>query len=176
VFWGQLGPKNIVNLCARPIRDGKPAAPVAVLAESEGSDSFAHAGTDAAGRVWVVWQSLRRGAADVYARFFDPKDARWSPEIAVTSDDAGDWEPRVAFDGKDGAWVVYDSSRGDEYNVYAAHVGLDGKVETKQITIRRSTRRASRWRPTAARGCGSPSNAASSAGARTSAGTITRKG
>jgi hypothetical protein len=134
VFWGQLGPKNVVNLCARTIRDGRPAAPVVVLGESEGSDSFADAGTDAAGRVWVVWQSLRRGAPQVYARFYDPKDARWSPEIAVTSEDAGNWEPRVAFDGKDGAWVVYDSSRGDEFNVYAARVRLDGKVETKQIT------------------------------------------
>jgi hypothetical protein len=134
VFWGQLGAKNIVNLKARSVRDGKPTGTILTLAESEGSDSFADAGTDAAGRVWVVWQSTRHGAADVFARYYDPKDARWSPEIPVTSDDAGDWEPRVAFDGKDGAWVVYDSSRGDEFNVYAARVSLDGKVDTKKIT------------------------------------------
>ncbi len=134
VFWGQLGANNIVSLRARSVRDGKPTGPIQTLAESEGSDTFADAGTDAAGRVWVVWQSTRRGAADVVARYYEPKDARWSPEIAVTSDPAGDWEPRVAFDGKDGAWVVYDSSRGDEFNVYAARVSLDGKVDTKKIT------------------------------------------
>ena len=134
VFWGQLGSKNIVNLRARSVRDGKPAGPILTLAESEGSDSFADAGTDASGRVWVVWQSTRHGSPDVYARYYDPKEARWSAEIPVTTDDAGDWEPRVAFDGKDGAWVVYDSSRGDEFNVYAARVGLDGKVDTKKIT------------------------------------------
>jgi hypothetical protein len=134
VVWGQLGSKNIVHLLARSVRDGAPAGPTFVLAESEGSDSFADAGTDAAGRVWIVWQSTRHGAPHVYARYFDPKDARWSKEIAVSTDEAGDWEPRVAFDGKDGAWVVYDSSRGDEFNVYAARVGLDGKVDTKKIT------------------------------------------
>jgi hypothetical protein len=133
IFWGQLGPRNIVRLCARSVRDGKPAA-VDVISDSEGSDTFADAGTDAAGRVWVVWQSMRRGTADVFTRYYDPKDARWSREIAVTPDETGNWEPRVAFDGKDGAWIVYDSSRGDEFNVYAARVGLDGKVVTKTVT------------------------------------------
>src|SRR5262245_43105800 len=28
VFWGQLGPKNIVNLRARSVRDGKPAGAI----------------------------------------------------------------------------------------------------------------------------------------------------
>ncbi|HEX7897641.1 MAG TPA: hypothetical protein VF950_07760 [Planctomycetota bacterium] len=133
VFWGQLGPKNVVRLHARSVRDGKPGE-LLTLAASDGSDTFADAGTDAAGRVWVVWQSLRAGQADVFARYYDPANSLWSPEIAVAADEAGDWEPRVAFDGKEGAWVVFDSSRGGEFNIYAARVELDGKVATKKIT------------------------------------------
>jgi hypothetical protein len=53
--------------------------------------------------------------------------------VQVTSDPAGDWEPCVAFD-TDGAWVLYDSSRGNEFNLYATRVGADGKVrETKTL-------------------------------------------
>ena len=133
IFWGQVGPKDVVQLRARSVRDGKPGE-LLTLAASDGSDTFADAGTDAAGRVWVVWQSHRRGAPDVYARYYDPKEAKWSAEMAVAADEAGDWEPRVAFDGKDGAWVVFDSARGGEFNIYAARVGLDGQVDTKKVT------------------------------------------
>ena len=175
IFWGQLGPRNIVRLCARSVRDGKPAA-VDVISDSEGSDTFADAGTDAAGRVWVVWQSMRRGTADVFTRYYDPKDARWSREIAVTPDETGNWEPRVAFDGKDGAWIVYDSSRGDEFNVYAARVGLDGKVVTKTVTRSPEYEARVSVAPTAARRSGSRSNAGGSAGARTCAPTTAPMG
>ena len=34
-------------------------------------------------------------------------------EIAVSRPEGGNWEPRLAFDGRDGAWVAFDSSRGD---------------------------------------------------------------
>jgi hypothetical protein len=132
-FWGQVNARNIVTLRARRFASGKLDAPL-VLAASEGSDTFADAGTDHAGRVWVVWQSLRRGQGDIFARWLDPKSGKWSKEIAVSKPDGGNWEPRLAFDGRDGAWVVFDSSRGDEFNLYLAHVGLDGSVKERPLT------------------------------------------
>ncbi|MCP5541165.1 MAG: hypothetical protein H7A52_13560 [Akkermansiaceae bacterium] len=131
-FWGQTGDDNVVNLHARSLSDGKPGE-ATILSRSSGSDTFADAGTDAAGRVWVVWQSMRAGEGDIFTRYFDPKAGEWSKEIAVTTEKGGDWEPRVAFDAADGAWIVYDSSRGNEFNLYLARVGLDGAVETKPI-------------------------------------------
>ncbi|MFA6543731.1 MAG: hypothetical protein WCS99_04850 [Limisphaerales bacterium] len=133
VFWGQVDARNVVTLRARRFADGKLNA-AATLAESSGSDTFADAGTDHAGRVWVVWQSMRRGQGDVFARWLDPKSGQWSKEIAVSKPEGGNWEPRLAFDGKDGAWIAFDSSRGGEFNLYLAHVGTDGRVKEQPLT------------------------------------------
>lgn len=137
-FWGQLGDKDIVNLHARRWASGKLDAPI-VLAESAGSDTFADAAADAAGRVWVIWQSLRRGQGDIYTRYYDPKSGQWSAETHVSAgmtggNEGGDWEPRVAFAAQDGAWIAFDSSRGNEFNLYLAHVTLDGRTQIKQLT------------------------------------------
>jgi hypothetical protein len=132
-FWGQVDTRDIVTLRGRRFAGGKLEPPL-TLASSEASDTFADAGTDHAGRVWVVWQSLRRGQGDIFARWLDPKSNQWSKEIAVSEPEGGNWEPRLAFDGRDGAWVVFDSSRGGEFNLYLAHVGMDGKAKEQSLT------------------------------------------
>lgn len=133
IFWGQVDARQVVTLRARRFANGK-LEPAETIAQSEGSDTFADAGTDGAGRVWLVWQSLRRGQADVYARWLDPKTHSWSKEIRITQSTGGNWEPRVAFDKGDGAWIAFDSSRGGEFNLFLAHVDLDGKVREQQLT------------------------------------------
>ncbi len=130
-FWGQTGDDDVVHLMARPWKDGE-AGDLLTLAQSGGSDSFADAGTDPEGRAWVTWQTMRAGEGDIYARFFDPEKGAWSNEIAVSTEEGGDWEPRIAFAGGD-AWIVYDSSRGNEFNLHLAKVGTDGPVETFPI-------------------------------------------
>jgi len=132
-FWGQVDGRNIVTLRARRFANGKLDAP-RTLATSDASDTFADAGTDHAGRVWVVWQSMRRGQGDIFTRWLDPKTGAWSKEIAASKAEGGNWEPRLAFDGHDGAWIAFDSSRGGDFNLYLAHVGLDGSVKEKQLT------------------------------------------
>jgi hypothetical protein len=132
-FWGQVDARDVVTLRARRFANGKLDAEV-TLATSAASDTFADAGTDHAGRVWVVWQSLRRGQGDIFARWLDPKSGQWSKEIAVSKPEGGNWEPRLAFDKRDGAWVVFDSSRGGEFNLYLARVSLDGKVTERALT------------------------------------------
>ncbi len=133
VFWGQVDGRNLVTLRARRFAGGKLDS-ATTLAESSGSDTFADAGTDHTGRVWVVWQSMRRGQGDVFARWLEPKSSQWSKEIAVSQPVGGNWEPRLAFDGQDGAWVAFDSSRGGEFNLWLARVGLDGQVKERQLT------------------------------------------
>lgn len=136
VVWSQTGADDLMTLRARCFRDGKPDGDVISLANRVGSDGFSSAATDRAGRVWIVWQSMRKGPADIYCRFFDPAGNRWSPEIQVTRDPGGDWEPRLAFDGRDGAWVLYDSSRGNEFNIYATRVGLDGTTGEAKTLVK----------------------------------------
>ena len=135
LVWSQVTGNDLMDLHAVRLRDGKVEGEIITLAASEkGGNVFSKAATDRAGRVWVAWQGMRGGLSDVFCRVFDPARNEWSKEVQVTTDSAGDWEPCIAFDDKDGAWVIYDSSRGNEFNVYANRVSLDGTVgETKTI-------------------------------------------
>ena len=131
-IWGQTGEDDVVHLHARSFADAT-AGEILTLADSAGSDSFADAGTDSKGRVWVTWQSMRAGEGNIFTRYYDPGSKSWSDEIPVATEPGGDWEPRIAFDNNDGAWIVHDSSRGNEFNLYLARVDLDGKVDTRPI-------------------------------------------
>lgn len=135
VVWSQVNEQNLMDLKTQRVRDGKLLGHVETLAASAtGGNAFARAATDRAGRVWVVWQAMRGRLGDIYCRYFDAKDG-WSKEVRITTDDAGEWEPSVAFDNKDGAWVIYDSSRGNEFNVYANRVSLSGEVGATKSLI-----------------------------------------
>lgn len=101
---------------------------IETLADSDAAEAFVDAGTDSEGRVWVAWQSLRAGEGDIFVRHFDPKSGSWSSEIAVADRPGGDWEPDLAFDGEGNAWVLYDSSRGNEFNLYLSRVAADGEI------------------------------------------------
>lgn len=135
VVWSQVNAKNVMDLHAQRVRDGKPDGDAITLASSvDGGSVFARAATDRGGRVWVTWQAQRGGLGDVYCRLLEPKRNEWSPEVRVTNDAAGEWEPCLAFDDRDGAWIIYDASRGNEFNIYATHVNLDGYVgDTKTL-------------------------------------------
>jgi hypothetical protein len=121
-----------MDLHAAQIRDGK--ASITKLASSpNGGNAFAKAITDHSGRVWVVWQGMRGTQGDIFCRVFDPALKKWSAEIQVTKDAGGDWEPCVAFAGSD-AWILFDSSRGNEFNIYATKISADLQVgETKPL-------------------------------------------
>lgn len=135
VVWSQVNDRNLMELKTQPVRDGKPEGEEITLASSEnGGNVLARAATDRVGRVWVVWQSMRGTLSDVFCRMYDPEENQWSSEVQVTRSPAGDWEPCVAFDSEDGAWVIYDSSRGNEFNIYANRVSPEGAVgETKTL-------------------------------------------
>jgi hypothetical protein len=132
VVWSQVNDKDIMDLNTATVRDGK--VEIMKLASSpNGGNVFAKAATDPTGKVWVVWQGMRGTLGDVFCRVFDPARKEWSAEIQVTKDASGDWEPCVAFAGSD-AWVLFDSSRGNEFNIYATKISADLEVgETKQL-------------------------------------------
>ncbi len=132
-IWSELAADGRWKLQARALKDGKVSPETMTLESASGSAVFADAGTDRKGRVWVTWQSFRGGHSDVYAKFYDPGTARWSDDIRVTKDPAGDWEPRLAFGLGDSAWVVFDSSRTGDFNVYVATVGIDGSSQVQPI-------------------------------------------
>jgi len=134
-IWSQINEKtNAWSLNARRIVGDKPDARAVTVEGKSGSAVFCDAGSDAKGRIWIAWQSFRKAHADVFAKYYDPAADKWSDEIQVTTNPAGDWEPRLAFDKNDGAWIAFDSSRSGVFNVYLARVSLSGKTEIKQVS------------------------------------------
>ena len=132
--WSQFDLPHGWKLHAKQIVGKTIQSETVTLDDDSGSAIFAHAGTDRKGRVWVVWQSFRQALGDVYAKHYDPATGEWSGEICVTSSAAGDWEPRLAFCDDDAAWVVFDSSRNDNFNVYLARVDPKGKTELTRLS------------------------------------------
>ena len=136
IFWSETHGDTTVDLKARSWSAGKGFGSPLTLADSDAAEAFVVAGTDSNGRVWTSWQSFRAGEADIYARFLDPKSGKWSKEIAVATQQGGDWEPSIAFDQKGQAWIVYDSSRGNEFNLNLARVNDQG--QTREFAIAHS--------------------------------------
>jgi len=133
--WSQVNEEtNAWSLNARRVTGDKADTQTVTVEGKFGSAVFCDAGSDAKGRVWVVWQSFRKAHGDIFAKYYDPAADKWSDEIQVTKNPAGDWEPRLAFGKDDGAWVAFDSSRDGVFNVYLAKVGLDGKTAITQLS------------------------------------------
>jgi len=129
ILWGETHKDTTVNLKTRSWSEDKGFGTPVTIADSDAAEAFVVAGTDSKGRVWASWQSFRAGEADVYACFLDPKSGKWSKEIAVATQKGGDWEPSIAFDKKGNAWIAYDSSRGNEFNLNLAKVDDQGQVK-----------------------------------------------
>ncbi len=134
VVWSQVNARNVMDLHARKIDAARKVSPKTLtLATSSGGDVFADAGTDRQGRVWAAWQAFDAGYSDIFVRTCESGAAQWGKPIRVTSDAAGDWEPRLAF-GAAGAAVAFDSSRSGNYDVYLATVTARGTVKVTQVT------------------------------------------
>ncbi len=89
------------------------------------------------GRFALVWQGFRAGWSNIFLKTFDGE--RWSPDVRVTSRQANDWEPAVALDAQGTAWVVYDSYRQGNYDVYMARVS-GGALQDGEIPVAISPR------------------------------------
>lgn len=132
--WSEHNGDGAWQLKTRKIVDNKIAETTTVLDATSGNAVFSDAGADQSGRIWVVWQSFRKGQSDLFAKTRDPATRTWSDEMRITSDPAGDWEPRLAFGNTDAAWVVFDSSRGGDFNVHLATVQVNGKVAVEALS------------------------------------------
>ena len=138
-FWGQVDENEVMTLRARryPLSGEstqKPDDAIELAASAEAGNSFADAGTDPSGRVWVAWQEIRPGASRILTKHWTAGEG-WSETIRVSAPEAagGHWEPRLAFTDGEGAWVVYDSSAGSEFNLHLARVSPDGAVKDREL-------------------------------------------
>ncbi|MCI0627187.1 MAG: hypothetical protein L0387_37000 [Acidobacteria bacterium] len=70
------------------------------------------------GRAWVFWSTRRNKNYDILARSID-MDLKLSPEFWLTQDPAVDASPRAILDGEGNIWVVWESLRDNQYQIYA---------------------------------------------------------
>ena len=133
-FWAQVNDKEVMTLRARRFANGKAGDEIELAAHSDAGSTFADAGTDASGRLWVTWQEVRPGASQIWTRHWSAETMTWSEAIRVsTNKEGGNWEPRLTFTDTEGAWIVYDSSAGSEFNLRLARVKRDGSVADKLL-------------------------------------------
>ncbi len=103
LYWAVAGPEGVTSAPKR-------------LTSSAYSDFHARLVADGKGGVVLVWQSLRSGASDVFARRY--ADGEWSDAVRVSASPANDWQPCVAVDGFGRAWISWDSYHHGNYDVF----------------------------------------------------------
>ncbi len=132
-FWGQINEKSdTMEVLGRTYTEGTVGEIQKIAGTDAGSDSFAVAGTDSKGRVWVAWQTMRNGQADIYSRFVDTS-GKWSQDIVVANSEHGEWEPRIAFDDEGQAWIAWDGPMENEFNLHLTPVSDTGPLKTFPI-------------------------------------------
>ena len=87
---------------------------------------------DGKGTLTLVWQSLRNGQSDIYARRFVA--GKWEPEFRVSPSEAHDWQPAVAIDGYGSAWISWDSYEHGNYDVFLRRFDAQGLGPVIPIT------------------------------------------
>ncbi len=101
--WGQANDQDVMTLRARRFAGGKLEDEIELAAAPDAGSSFADAGTDPSGRVWVAWQEIRPGASQIWTRHWTAEGKTWSAPVRVSNtatveeQTGGNWEPRLAF-------------------------------------------------------------------------------
>jgi len=121
------------KIFARPVVGDTHNSKIVEVATSPGNHIFPDAKTDRTGRLWVIWQCLNGGPGDIYARYYDPEKNSWSPEIQVTQNQVGDWEPRLASSTDNEMLVVFDSYRDGIFGIWLARISPAGVTKITPI-------------------------------------------
>jgi len=130
-FWSAQKDGNFELYCCE-ITAGGGASAVRQLTRAPHAEFQARAASDRAGNVTLVWQSLRNGQSDVYARRFS--NGEWGEEVRVSPSEAGDWQPSVALDGSGSAWIAWDGYDAGNYDVYLRRFDAGGLGPVIRIT------------------------------------------
>ncbi len=97
------------------------------LTKNSGNDIHPRTRTDGQGNIWLVWQSLREGNSDIYAIRASGFDRKFK-EIRITTHAADNWDPDIAIDSSGNAFVVWDTYRNGDYDIYMRSVTPQGNL------------------------------------------------
>ncbi len=132
VVWSQQVEGNF-DLYARSFHQDR-WGEVARLTDDPLPDINPHMIRDGSGALWVAWQGFRGRHSNIFLRAY--RDGKWDPPVRVTETAANDWFPQLAADPCGAGipacpedtriWIVWDSYRNGNYDVYAR--SYDGKL------------------------------------------------
>jgi hypothetical protein len=113
----------------RPSSAGYPGrwSEVTRVTRHPGTDFNVAAAADAAGVVWLAWQSWREDNFDVMLSAQADGHPWREPRVLSTSQ-ANDWSPAIAADGKGNVYVAYDTYDQGNYDVLLAVVNKEARV------------------------------------------------
>ena len=89
------------------------------------------AAVDRSNNLWVVWQSpgsMSLDSADIYGKYFDGMD--WTGPFRITQHPANDGAPKVAVDSTGRVWVVWQSDREGNEDIFATYYDGDAWLDS----------------------------------------------
>jgi hypothetical protein len=99
------------------------------LTNSPGADFHVVAATDAAGVVWLAWQSWQKDNFDIVAAALADDHPYSKPRVISTSK-ANDWTPSIAADSKGNVYVAWDTYDKGNYDVLLRVLGKEDRTLT----------------------------------------------
>ncbi|MCS7168282.1 MAG: hypothetical protein RMI91_03990 [Gemmatales bacterium] len=91
-------------------------SPIQRLTTAAGTDFNVVATNDAAGRVWLAWQSWRQGQFDILATVLENGRPRSDP-VVISDSDANDWSPSLTADRRGRVYLAWDTYAHGNYDV-----------------------------------------------------------
>jgi hypothetical protein len=74
------------------------------------------AAVDAAGNIWIAWESMRNGNKDIFTKYYNGTD--WSSDFQLTTDTGWDVKSAIASDKNGDVWVAWESDRNGNKDIY----------------------------------------------------------
>jgi hypothetical protein len=114
IFWSS-NRTGTVDIWARALTPGNPLtpAPAMQLTEDGVNDGNTAAVRDSTGRIWVFWESRRRGPSDVWAITSTDGGTTWSAPSRITTSTRSDHAPACTLDSTNRVRLFYTSETGD---------------------------------------------------------------
>ncbi|MFQ5811409.1 MAG: TolB family protein, partial [Armatimonadota bacterium] len=89
---------------------------------------------DSFNRVWAVWERDVGGQNDLYYSFYQSPGGPWTMPLALTTDPGEDRKPAVAADSAGKVWVVWESDRTGNTDIFASRWDGVGWSDPLQLT------------------------------------------
>jgi len=88
------------------------------LTSDPGADFNARLARGPDGRLWVAWQGVRNGVSNIFLNWRGSQGNGWSADVRLTQTAANNWNPAIGVDSSRRAYVVYDTYRNGNYDVF----------------------------------------------------------